>query len=83
MVGPGAVGLFLAASTRSASACRRGVLVGAGVCRLFPPLFDGGGGWWGACCRVLGRCALVVVLRVGLVPFLFGGLVWRVWAGWL
>ena len=31
-----------------------------------------GGGWWGACCRVLGRCALVVVLRVGLVPFLFG-----------
>ena len=48
-----------------------------------PPLFDGGGGWWGACCRVLGRCALVVVLRVGLVPFLFGGLVWRVWAGWL
>ena len=57
--------------------------MGVGVCRLIPPLFDGGGGWWGACCRVLGRCALVVVLRVGLVPFLFGGLVWRVWAGWL
>ena len=43
VVGPGAVGLFLAASTRSASACRRGVPVGVGVCRLFPPLFDGGG----------------------------------------
>ena len=74
----------MAASTRSASACRRGVLVGVGVCRLIPLLsLMGGGGWWGACCRVLGRCALVVVLRVGLVPFLFGGLVWRVWAGWL
>ena len=56
---------------------------GRGCLSPVPPLFDGGGGWWGACCRVLGRCALVVVLRVGLVPFLFGGLVWRVWAGWL
>ena len=37
-----------------------------------PPCSMVGGGWWGACCRVLGRCALVVVLRVGLVPFLFG-----------
>ena len=73
VVGPGAVGLFLAASTRSASACRRGVPAGAGVCRLIPPpFFDGGGGWWGACCRVLGRCALVVVLRVGAGPSLFG-----------
>ena len=39
----GCGGVVLAASTRSASACRRGVLVGVGVCRLFPPLFDGGG----------------------------------------
>ena len=44
----GCGGVVLAASTRSASACRRGVLVGVGVCRLFPPFFDvGGGGWWG------------------------------------
>ena len=43
--------------------------------RLSPvPLLSlmGGGGWWGACCRVLGRCALVVVLRVGAGPSLFG-----------
>ena len=58
--------------------------MGVGVCRLIPLLsLMGGVGGGGACCRVLGRCALVVVLRVGLVPFLFGGLVWRVWAGWL
>ena len=42
-----------------------------GCGRLSPvPPFSlmGGGGWWGACCRVLGRCALVVVLRVGAGP---------------
>ena len=33
-----------------------------------PPCSMVGGGWWGACCRVLGRCALVVVLRVGAGP---------------
>ena len=43
----GCGGVVLAASTRSASACRRGVPAGAGVCRLFPPLFDGGVGGGG------------------------------------
>ena len=83
VVGPGAVGLFRlrarGARPRAAGVSRRARVSVA----CSPPLFDGGGGGWGACCRVLGRCALVVVLRVGLVPFLFGGLVWRVWAGWL
>ena len=38
----GCGGVVSAASTRSASACRRGVPAGAGVCRLIPPFFDGG-----------------------------------------
>ena len=48
---------------------------GCGRLSPVPPFsfFDGGGGWWGACCRVLGRCALVVVLRVGLVPLFVRG----------
>ena len=46
---------------------------GRGRLSPVPPFFDGGGGWWGACCRVLGRCALVVVLRVGAGPFFVRG----------
>ena len=83
MVGPGAVGLFWLRA-RGARPRAAGVSWWAWVSvACSPPCSMVGGGWWGACCRVLGRCALVVVLRVGLVPFLFGGLVWRVWAGWL
>ena len=74
----------MAASTRSASACRRGVLVGAGVCRLIPPLFDGGVGGGGHAVGFWGGAPWLWSCASGWSSlFLFGGLVWRVWAGWL
>ena len=73
VVGPGAVGLFRLRA-RGARPRAAGVSRWARVSvACSPPCSMGGGGWWGACCRVLGRCALVVVLRVGLVPFFVRG----------